>query len=455
VAGDHRNIGRTVAVLIAVVVVASACAGERPAPSSASSSSTSSTGVQPTAAPTPTTLPPDPLTSVAPSTELASRLDPIWARSPGGCLTVASNGAVLYEAGGDALVPPASAIKVVTAAVVLDEFGAAARLTTTVRAAALPVDGVIDGDVWLVGGGDPVLGTDAWATTVLAAGAPRSSLDSLADAVVAVGVRRVEGRVVGDDSRFDAVRFVESWPERLVADGEAGPLSALSVNDGFRVWGHPGVPFSDPPAEAAGIFVELLAARGVEIVGGAAAGGAGRGVQLGAVESPPIGDLVWAMLRDSDNGTAELLLKELGARRFGDGSTAAGLRVVEDVLRSRGVQRGASVLADGSGLSELDRVSCRLLTAILTAWQPDLDGRLAVAGRDGTLRRRFVSEPAAGRLRGKTGSLDGMTALAGYADNVHGATLTFAVIVSGYPVGSPKGRAVQDAVSRALVESLL
>src|SRR3546814_12354737 len=103
------------------------------------------------------------------------------------------------------------------------------------------------------------------------------SLDVLADRVVAAGVRRVEGRVVGDESRYDAERYVDTWPDRLIADGEVGPLSALTVNDGFLIWGHPGVPFDDPPTDAAVVFAELLAARGVSFPAPAAAGPAAIG----------------------------------------------------------------------------------------------------------------------------------------------------------------------------------
>src|SRR3546814_18316135 len=84
------------------------------------------------------------------------------------------------------------------------------------------------------------------------------SLDVLADRVVAAGVRRVEGRVVGDERRYDAERYVDTWPDRLIADGEVGPLSALTDNDGFLIWGHPGVRFDDLHTQAVVGFATLL-----------------------------------------------------------------------------------------------------------------------------------------------------------------------------------------------------
>ena len=430
----------------------------------AAASRTGSGGGVPTplAAPTPTTLsvPPRPLTEApdpgpppaAPSMALSAALDAVWNDTPGGCLTVVGGAGILYEANGSAQVAPASVTKLFTAAAALDALGPSTRLRTSVVAAAAPVDGVVAGDLWLVGGGDPVLGTDAWGAQLSGQTPLYTSLDALADRVLAAGVRRVEGRVVGDESRYDADRFVDTWPTRLIADGEAGPLSALSVNDGFRVWGHPGVPFADPPTEAAALFTELLVARGIAVVGAPGRGTApGEVVDIAVIESPPVGDLVHAMLRDSDNGTAELLVKELGLQWIDDGSTGAGVGAVYELLGDE-VPLAGVVIADGSGLSDAARLTCRAVTALLTGRSADLADLLPVAGRDGTLAGRFVDTPVAGRLRAKTGSLDGIAALAGYADTTSGATVGFAYIVNGLADGET-GRSLQDAVARALVST--
>ncbi|HEY9555828.1 MAG TPA: D-alanyl-D-alanine carboxypeptidase/D-alanyl-D-alanine-endopeptidase [Acidimicrobiales bacterium] len=392
-----------------------------------------------------------PPTSLGPSAALAAALDPVWSDTPGGCISVVDGDRVLYEANDEATVVPASLTKLLTAAAALEGLGADARLRTEVRAAAPPVDGVVAGDLWLVGGGDPVLGTDVWASQMDSSPPPHTSLDVLADRVVAAGVRRVEGRVVGDESRYDAERYVDTWPDRLIADGEVGPLSALTVNDGFLIWGHPGVPFDDPPTDAAVVFAELLAARGVSFTAPADAGPAGAGaVEVAAVESPTVGELVQAMLRDSDNGTAELLVKELGLQRFGQGSTAAGVRAVGEILTRAGIPLAGVILADGSGLSDAARLTCTSVTTLLTMKSADLAGMLAVAGRDGTLARRFVGTPVAGRLRAKTGSLDGVAALGGYVDNRSGTTLAFAYVVNGLTHGS-SASSLQDALAAALV----
>lgn len=381
---------------------------------------------------------------------LAARLDRLWSDTPSGCIAVVSGDVTIYEAQADAAVAPASVAKLLTAVAARDVLGDSTRFTTTAIAAAPAVDGVVPGDLWLVGGGDPVLGTAAWAANLTGGPPLFTSLDSLADGVVASGVRHIAGRIVGDDSRYDARPSVDTWPRRFIQDGEVGPLSALSVNDGFRVWGHPGVPFAHPATGAAEVFSGLLRARGVVIEREAANGIAEGATVLAEVRSAPISDLLAAMLRYSDNGTAELLVKELGLRRAGEGSTEAGARVVMDALRRRGLPVGSSVVADGSGLSGATRVSCRLLASLLVSAEPTLGHNLAIAGQSGTLARRHRGTPVAGRLRAKTGSFDGVGAVAGYADTLDGETLAFAYVINGLARGS-SGRSLQDTLASALV----
>lgn len=447
--GRRRPGGRGVLTGSAAAVAALLVGGCSSAPDPAVTPTSTSRRTPTSTTSTSTTVVPGALASGPEETALAVRLDALRARTPGGCLVVARRGTIVYDREAGAPPQPASVVKVLTAGAALELLGPGYRFRTTVRSFDPPVDGVV-GDLWLVGGGDPVLGTDAWAASELRPDAPRTSLDELADAVVAAGVRRVDGSVIGDDSRHDAVRYVAGWPQRLVDDGESGPVSALVVNDGFRVWGHPGVPFEVPAAGAAEAFHDLLVSGGVVVAGRPGPGVAPNAVaELAAVQSPPVGDLVAGMLRESDNGTAELLVKEMAARvAGGPGTTADGVAAVTEALRSRGVDVAGDVVADGSGLSDLTRVRCRTLVGALTAWRDELHGRLAVAGRSGTLRSRFTGTALEGRLRAKTGSLDGVSALAGFVEGTTGE-LTFAAILEG-PGADARGREFQDAVVAVL-----
>lgn len=384
------------------------------------------------------------------SAGLTEALDRLWGRTPRGCLVVETAGSVLYEAGNGAAAEPASAIKILTASAGLEALGESARFRTSVTASSRPIGGTIEGDLWLVGGGDPALATNAWAANYTRR-QPHTSLDELADLVAAAGVRLVEGNVVGDESRYDNLRYVESWPNRFIVDGEIGPLSALTVNDGFGTWGHPGAPFKNPPADAAAIFKELLEDRDIRVAGGSIGGRASRNaVEVASVRSTDLKSIASAMLRDSDNGTAEMLIKEIGLRRSGTGSTSAGTEAVTKMLFEKRRPVDGAKLSDGSGLSPLNKVSCRLLTSILRDAPPALTGGLPVAGQTGSLSRRFVDTPAAGKLRAKTGSLKGVAALAGYAENRAGQTLTFAYLANGLPK-TVKARSLQDYLGTVLV----
>lgn len=386
-----------------------------------------------------------------PSPELVRSLNDLWARTPAGCLLVELDGLPLYEANPVHALQPASAVKIATAAVAIEALGPLTRFQTTVASDSRPVDGVVSGDLALIGGGDPVLATNQWAANFTRP-QPYTPLDQLADRVFASGVRRVEGRVIGDESRYDDARHVDSWPTRFITDGEIGPLSALSVNDGFSTWGHPGRPFADPPSDAAVLFEELLEQRGIRVVGGSVGGQIEQdGVQIASIESPTVAELVGGMLRESDNGTAELLLKEIGLRRFGEGSTSAGTRAANEWLAKRGIPAQEMTLADGSGLSPLNRASCRALATVLRQNADRLRSALPVAGRTGGLAGRFIGTDVAGRLWAKTGSLDGVTALTGFAENRASRTLTFAFIANQLP-RSTSGRSLQDALAGALVD---
>ena len=118
------------------------------------------------------------------------------------------------------------------------------------------------------------------------------------------------------------------------------------------------------------------------------------------------------MLRESDNGTSELLVKEIGLQVAGEGSTAAGTRVVLETLRLLGLPTVGVKVVDGSGLDPGNSVTCRLLVTLLDAQGSGgtIDRALPVAGQTGTMSKRFLATPVAGRLRAKTGSIKGIAA---------------------------------------------
>ena len=368
------------------------------------------------------------------------------------CLVVAEGPRRLFAARPELPLVPASTLKLVTATAALDRLDHGRRFRTTVVAEEPPRDGVVD-DLWLVGGGDPVLATADWAASLRHQPALFTPLEELADDVVAAGVRTVRGRVLGDESRYDDGRRGTDWPASASSSGRLGPLSALFVNDGFRRTPDGPVPFAEPAAGAAQVLADLLRLRGVA-VGESGADTAPDGAEeVAAIESAPVSEVVADMVRESDNASAELLTKELGLREADEGSTAAGVGVLRDVLGEAGLPLDGVTLVDGSGLSRSDRLTCGLLTALLgeAGTGGALDRSLAVAGRSGSLTERFLGTPLVGRLRGKTGSLNGVETLAGVVETDSGRALSFAYLLNGPATTDAEAARLQDRLGELLV----
>ena len=377
------------------------------------------------------------------------------------CLVVYLDGEEVYAENPSLPLVPASTQKLLTAFGAYEILGADHTFETrVVSEIPVDVDGVIDGDVFLVGGGDPLLAT---ADYVSRYEQPHflTSIEALADAVVAAGVTEINGSVIGDESRYDAVRYVPEWPERFtnVSQNQTGPLSALTVNDGFTSYASNPAPSlatasTDPARFAASFFDDLLEERGVIIRRSAGSGVAPTAAQLiASVTSDPLTVLTNQMVEVSDNMGAELLLKEIGFETSGQGTTNDGATAVERTLRSEGFSVAETDMVDGSGLASENRVTCRLLVEVLqaSAGTPLLDG-LAVAGESGTLMDRMVGTAAEGKVRGKTGRLNEVGALAGTAVAADDSILTFAWIVNTtdlYPV--EEMNETQDAVVLELV----
>ncbi len=391
-------------------------------------------GGPPTSATTAVPAEPDPLTV---------GLDGVVQLSaPDTCLAVAINGEMVYRHGADHPMVPASTLKLFTATAALARLGDDHRFRTVVTGGA-PAAGVLAGDLTLVGGGDPLLVTNAYREARhLPEEQPLTSLDHLADLVKAAGVTRVTGRIVGDESRYDTLRSVPTWPDRYLREQQIGPMSALSVDDGFVLQdpAKPGgpvrrLPSADPALDAARTFTALLRARGIRVDGEPTLGTApAGGPELTAVESAPLSVIVTDMLQHSDNGTAELLTKELGHTTGQPGNTATGTLVTAGRLAELGVPLQGVEFRDGSGLDPGNHVTCDALVAVLDrsgGIDSPVGAGLPVAGESGTLQRRFVGTAAAGRLRAKTGSLNQVTSLAGFVALDGGGTATFAYVSNG------------------------
>lgn len=371
---------------------------------------------------------------------VAAAVSTIPVRIPGAsCLVVTESGRELFAHEPGRMLTPASTQKLLVGAALLSVMGPDETFRTTAVVATPPAGGVVEGDLVVVGGGDPLLSTDEYIARQADPDKPATRIEDLADAIVASGVTEIRGSVVGDGNRYDDVRTIPSWPQRYRDQVVAGPLSGLGVNDGLETFTptevpvNPGRPAADPPAHTAAVMTDLLRARGVTVAGDPRSGAAPQGaIEVAAIESAPARTIVAQMLRYSDNTTAELLVKEVAVRTGREGSTTAGLEAVAEVLAGQGLPPEGVALTDGSGLDLGNRASCGSIARVLdleVARGPLVDG-LAMAGESGTLAERMVGTPAQGNLRAKTGSLRHVSALAGVVDAANGHTYSFAYITN-------------------------
>jgi serine-type D-Ala-D-Ala carboxypeptidase/endopeptidase (penicillin-binding protein 4) len=347
----------------------------------------------------------------------------------------AAGGKSLFSLNADTRRTPASVQKLLTTTTALERLGNGEHLETAVRYdGELGEEGVLDGDLYMKGFGDPSFET--------------GDLALLASRVREAGIRDVTGRVYGDESYFDSRRGLPAGGFRMSTD--LGPLSALAFNEG-TLRGFGGGFQANPPSFAATRLDAWLDIRGVDVARAPRAGRAPPTAEpVASVRSPSIAALVRRTNHISDNYYAEMLLKGLGARFGKAGSTAAGASVVRSFQQTLGV---SSAVLDGSGLSRGNSISPRAVGRLLVEaqerpWFDSFYRSLPMAGRDGTLRKRMRRTAAAGRCRAKTGTLRGVSALAGYCRSRGERRFVFALLMNGVNVYS--ARAAQDRIAATL-----
>lgn len=356
----------------------------------------------------------------------------------------ALTGEPLLERGATTPVTPASTAKIATAVAVLTSLDPDTRLTTRVVAGASP------GEVVLVGGGDTTLAGPEVARRY--PGPAR--LTDLADDVRTSLAGAPLTRVLVDESLYSGERTGPGWSDSYVSQGAVAPVSPLMV-DGGRVRPDRVARHTDPALAAGRALVDLVQ-PGAEVARGTALPGA---VELGAVQSPPLRRLVEQMLSASDNDLAEALARQVALGQGQPASFEGAAASMRAVLTTSGVTPGAIDLVDGSGLSRSNLLQPAALTRLLA--QAGEDDRLAplltglpVAGFDGTLARRYRSGdglPAAGAVRAKTGTLNGVSALAGLVRTADGRLLAFDLTADGVPLGATRGaEAALDRLAAAL-----
>jgi D-alanyl-D-alanine carboxypeptidase/D-alanyl-D-alanine-endopeptidase (penicillin-binding protein 4) len=398
-----------------------------------------------------------------------------------------TRGDTLYSEQPDLLLKPASTMKLMTTAVALEKLGPEHTFETAVLRDHPVTAGVLDGDLYLRGGGDPTLSLRFWEG--------ESPMDALARQVAGAGIRKVRGDIIADESAFDAERIPSGWKSSYLMSAYAAPVSALSLNEnlvwivarpldgeavveldpastaipvtntvrvvggsGGRISAHrsgTGVAVSgwigassaprryslvvqEPPTFAAGALQASLLKAGVEVTGNVRGGVTPAGASsVAEVRSLPLANIVSYMNRESINHFAELLFRDAAHESGRTGSAAAGLETLRDLLATKaGANRSDIRVADGSGLSEADSLTARAMVQLLSyahraPWGSVFHASMPVAGESELLQRRMRSTPAQGNLHANTGTTNTVVSLAGYVTALNGEVLAFAFIYNG------------------------
>lgn len=385
--------------------------------------------------------------------EVLQRHEATMATMQVGLAVLDAHGDVVVSRDGDVPLLPASTMKLLTAVAVADNLDPAVGITTTVVApGGVDADGVA-AELQVLGAGDPALTTEAFRTHVHPA-RPATHLEDLADQVVAAGVQRITGDVVGNAGLFGPATVAPGWPDRYLADFDARHVASLATNTGLAVDtvtvdGAEHLRRRDhapsPALTAAWDFARALVARGVRIDGRVTTSltspeTADHAEEVAATTSPPVADLVQFMLEQSDNHMADTLVRTAAAATEDVGSWSAAQRSLRATLVARGVPVTGLVVDDGSGLSRLDRVTPLTLAgadqSMATSLGATWDDWLSTAGVDGTFRRRLRDTVGEARFHAKSGSLADVKAMVGHVSDSDGSRLHFAVVANGVPSGN-------------------
>lgn len=482
------------------------------------------------------------LLAILPATaaDLTERLDKMIDSSPalahafvGMRVVRLSDGRVLYARNAGRLFVPASNMKLFTSALALAKLGADDRLTTKIGAdVPIEANGTLSGDLELIGGGDPSLsGREYPYRNRAPAGEVYSfrAIEELADQLAARGLQRVQGNIVGDDTRYVWEPQPGPWSSDSASREYGAPVSALVLDDNtFLLTLHPAVrpgglaritlapPFEnfaidnrvttiehgirkirfyrsasgrelhlwgvipkagtgyvqelaigDPALYAAEVLRDALLRRGISVRGDAVARhrfpdeadepSRPPAVLLAEHSSPPLIELLQVVDKVSQNLHAEILLREVAASSGQVGSREAGLDAMDEYLANIGISRDEYQFTDGSGLSRSTLVSPTAITELLARMydSPQRDvwlNLLPIGGEDGTLRSRFAGHPEARAIHAKTGTLDHVKAISGYADTPANGRVAFSLLVNHFEEPSPGVTKEIDALVLSLLE---
>ena len=371
-------------------------------------------------------------------------------------------GDTIYSKNAGKLFMPASNMKIITSAAAWTLLGPDFTYRTTFLRDGEVRDSLLDGDLLVIGRGDPSV-SDAMhglATIVM---------DGLADSVRAHGIREVSGVLARVGNAFPDSTHGYGWELDDMSEYYGAGVDELFFNEGMAATTLRPPPdsardslYSGPAKDPARAYLDALndafKRKGIRVNGGVLDSIMPTPFRMDTMlvlVSPPLRDIMPKMMKPSQNQLAEIFLKTIGLERGGMGTADSAVKIVGQQLRAWGVQPDGFDIYDGSGLSRHDLVSPETLVRVLDRMQRDTAfaayyNAMPVAGVDGTLQTRLKGTPAEGNVHAKTGSIGAARSLSGYVTTADGERLIFSVLSNNYTTPSSAITDVADQIAIAL-----
>ena len=383
--------------------------------------------------------------------------DPKFANAQIGVLVVdPATGDTLYSRNAGKLFMPASNQKILTAAVALTQLGPEYRYRTVIAKRGAQRDSVLEGDLIVIGSGDPTI-SDRFRGNATAA------MDEIADSIRGRGITRVTGVLRQGGNAFPDSIYGYGWEWDDLTGSSGAPIDELLFNEGMvqrpgKIDGRDttiSVATRTPGYAYLSALYLALSRRGVAVEGQldlAIDSLAAPVDTVYAFDSPPLREILPHFLKPSQNQIGEILLKTVALEKTGVGTADSGRVVMKRQLFDWGVDSAGVIYYDGSGLSRHNLVSAETLVKTLVAMMRDsatfavFHDALPIAGVDGTIRTRMAGTPAANNLRAKTGTLEFVRSLSGYVSTADDRLLVFALLSNHFTVPVREVTRLQDAI---------
>jgi D-alanyl-D-alanine carboxypeptidase/D-alanyl-D-alanine-endopeptidase (penicillin-binding protein 4) len=374
------------------------------------------------------------------------------------------SGDTLYSHNAGKLFMPASNEKLLTGATALTQLGPDFRFVTRFATNGSQRDSTLDGDLIVVGRGDPTFSDS------MRAGDYRNAFRDMADSLSSRGIRRIRGSLRRAGDAFPDSTYGFGWQVDDLRTSSGAVVDELFVNEGLlpgkRVRSN-GDTVSAPVVirEPAGAFLDALAAalseRHITLDGSADARAAlpdSGLLPIFELRSPPLSAILARMAKPSQNQIAEILFKTLALEKTGVGTADSARRVVERQLLAWGALPDGFAVRDGSGLSRHDYVTPETIVHVLDAMRTSRDfpvwyDALPIAGVDGTISARMKGTSAERNVHAKTGTVDKARSLSGYVTTADGRMLLFSFLCNNFTVPNREVERVQDAILVLLASS--